>query len=890
MEQSATSQGLRGARFAPPRAPPGAVARARLVEQIERADVKLTLICAPAGFGKTTLMQQLRKRYQARRFATVWLQVKPGDNSLGAFLQSLAGALRATLPEGAAPLGLRSFEAVGSPQGLAAELIELLSLAEAEIALFLDDVEILISEAIWAFLQRFIEELDARHRLVFACRRTPSLALARMRAQGEAIEFGQDDMRFTSEETYAYLERQSVSTSAAQALQQRTEGWPAALQLAAVALKAKGVRDLDGLRSSPRADPAVAEYLAQEVLETRPPRQRDFLLRSAVLGEFSAEMCDAALGRTDSAEMIEEVLRNNLLLSPIDAEHRWYRYHPLFADFLRARMEREAKADLPVLHSRAAAWSAERGLTDEAVSHALAANDHEFAADLLAKTAMEKVRTGRVAATARGIEALPDAVVLARPALLSAAAFAAIFAHRYETARRYMDAIERSEDAARGAEDDIAAMRLMLFGWTDRVTDLLQAVESLRAKSSRFGPFTRGLASNASAYCNIALGRFVDAQRDLAEAREACEPIKALYVLSYAACFSAAIELNHGQAASARATLVNALDRAIAEGQRYGSSGAVVATYLIELLYEANALDVCQSLVEAYLPIIAETGLPDHLILTYRIAARLHFLRGHRDAGLALLLQLNELGARRGIRRLSSAAWLERSYAALREKDIQSARRFLATGDDPATWETFSQLNMHASDIEDVTIAEIRVSLASGGARQALVQAQAARAVAEAAGRRRRGLRLQFLEAQSLESLGRGREAGAALDMVIAAAAEDGMARVLLDECWATGSLIARAHSTEDSRATALLRAMAEPPATAHPAIVDGHTTSGFRLTSREAQILRLVWRGSSNKAIARDLFLTENTVETHLRRIFGKLGTRNRTQAAALAREAGAI
>ena len=430
----------------------------------------------------------------------------------------------------------------------------------------------------------------------------------------------------------------------------------------------------------------------------------------------------------------------------------------------------------------------------------------------------------------------------------------------------------------------------MLFGWTDRVADLLQAVETLRAKTSSFGPFTRGLASNAGAYCNMALGRFVEAQRDLAQAREACEPIHALYVLSYSASFTAAIELNHGQAASARATLVNALDRAIAEGQRYGGSGAVVATYLIELLYEANELDVCQSLLESYLPIIAETGLPDHLILAYRIAARLHFLRGRHDAGLAALVQLNELGARRGIRRLSAAAWLERSYAALRDKDIPSARRFLATGADPALWEQFTHLNMHAQEVEDVAIAEIRVTLASGAAKPALAQAQAARGVAEASGRRRRSLRLQFLEAQSLASLGRAREAGAALDQAVASAVEGGMARVLLDECWATDSLVARARATEDPRAATLLRAMAEAPAAAHAATAESRAASGFRLSSREAQILRLVWKGSSNKAIARDLFLTENTVETHLRRIFGKLGTRNRTQAAALAREAGAI
>ena len=895
MERSPTSsvKALQAARFSPPPAPQAAIDRARLVALVDRADVKLTLIRAPAGFGKTTLMQQLRKRYQAAGFATVWLRVDPSDNSLAAFLQSLTGAIRAALPEALSAPAAGGFAGVESPQGLAADLLERLSLAEADIALFLDDLETIIDEEVWAFLQRLATELDWRHRLVLACRNTPGLALARMRAQGAAIELGQEDMRFTSEETNAYLERQSIGASSARVLQQRTEGWPAALQLAVIALSAKGGRNPDTLQPSLRAHSAVAEYLAQEVLQARPQGQRDFLLRSSVLGEFCAEMCDAALERTDSEEMIAEILRANLLLSPIDAERRWYRYHPLFAEFLRARLEKEAKADLPALHRRAAAWTAERGLVDEAVSHALAANDQEFAADLLATAAMDKVRSGRVADTARTIAMLPEAAVLSRPALLHAAAFAAIFAHRYDAARRYIEAIERSEEPAHGA-DDVVAMRLMLFGWTDRVPELLQAVQTLRGRSSSFGRFTQGLTSNASAYCNIALGRYVDAQRDLAQAREACEPIKALYVLSYSACFAAAIELNLGYVQLARSTLQDAFDRAIAEGQRYGSAGAVVATYLVELLYEANELDACQSLVDDYLPIITETGLPDHLVLSYRIAARLHFLRGRRDAGQSLLVQLNEFGARRGIRRLSAAAWLERSHAALRDRDIESAQRFLAIGAEPTVWERLSGLNMHSSEIEDATIADLRVRLASGEAKQALPHVHAAHLDAAAAGRLRRALRLKVLEAQTLEALGRRREAAAAIDQAVTATAKGGMARVLLDDCWATDSLVARADAACDPGATALLREMAGPSsAVARTADLDGAGHTGaprFRLSSREAQILRLVWKGSSNKAIARDLFLTENTVETHLRRIYGKLGTRNRTQAATLAREAGAI
>src|SRR6201999_1023401 len=214
----------------------------------------------------------------------------------------------------------------------------------------------------------------------------------------------------------------------------------------------------------------------------------------------------------------------------------------------------------------------------------------------------------------------------------------------------------------------------------------------------------------------IALGRFVDAQGHIMQARQACEPVNALYVLSYTASFSAAIELNLGDVAASRVVLERAMNRVIAAGQRYGSSGAVLATHLIDLLYETNALDACQAFVDDYLPIVTETGLPDHLILVYRIAARLHFLQGRRDAGFATLVRLYEIGVRRGLPRLSAAAWLDRSHAALRAGDIEAARHAFGTGRDPALWESFGALNPQASEIDDVVIAKLRLQLVTGEA------------------------------------------------------------------------------------------------------------------------------------------------------------------------------
>jgi len=547
------------------------------------------------------------------------------------------------------------------------------------------------------------------------------------------------------------------------------------------------------------------------------------------------------------------------------------------------------------LHRRSAQWAAAQGLMNEAVTHALAAQDYALAAELLASSAMDMVRSGRVVDTARAIAQLPEGEVVHRPNLLRAAAYAAIFAHRYGDAARFIEAIGRADHGNNGnSDEEITGMRLMLLGWTDKVSELLETVATTRTDAPRFSPFTAGLACNAGAYCNIALGRYVEAEQDLARARQACEPINALYVLSYSACFTAGIELIAGNIAVARTTLDGSLNRAIAEGQRYGSSGAVVATYLTEVLYESNEVDACEALVNDYMPIVVETGLPDHLIILHRIAARLHLLSGRLDAAQGVLAQLHDIGARRGIRRLSAAAWLERVYVALRDGDINLARRAVALGSDPALWRSFGDFKPYASEIEDPLIAEVRVRLALGQNDEALPQLDATLQAAELAGRRRRALRLLFLRAQMLEGQGRSREASAAFEKAIMGAVRGGMVRNLTDEAWAIETLGKRATFVADPRVAPLWRALMPAPCAQNNDIkrpaADAPPSVAFHLTNREVQVLRLLWKGGSNKAIARDLFLSENTIETHLRRIYEKLGTRNRTQAAAIAREAGAI
>jgi LuxR family maltose regulon positive regulatory protein len=866
-----------------------------LITRIEQSDARITLLCAPAGFGKTTLMQQLRRVLQLQGLATVWLRLDDGDNALGRFLQSLSGAIQLVLPQfippdfASTPLG-----PAGSAQGLAADLLDRISLSELPVVLFLDELEQITAAETVEFLQRLLADLAAHHRVVIGSRTPPPLSLGRLRAHGLLLDLTHTDLRFSPEETTSFLKRRELPAAAALRLQGYTEGWPAALQLAAISFGDKGKSATQWLEHYSGSTESVADYLAQEVLASRPLPQREFLLHSSVLGDFCAPMCDAALSRADSAAMIAQVLGDNLLLSSIDVEQGWYRYHPLFADFLRAQLEREVPGKAQALLRAAALWAVEEGLTHEAVTRALAAQDHALAARVFESSALGLVRSGRVAEAARLVAQLPDAEVIRRPALLRAGTFAAIFAHRYSAATRFIELLERTTDTGEPlADDELIAMRLMLMAWTDRIPEMYERI-SHNIEASRLDAFNRGLASNASAFCNIALGRHLDAERDLVRARQACEPIQALYVLSYSACFSAQIELIRGNTAQARRTLEAAMNRAIAERQRHGSAGAVVATHLAELRYEANELDACEVLVNDYLPIVTETGLPDHLIMMHRLGARLHFHFGRPDAGYALLSDLHEIGIQRSIARLRAASWLERAYLALCTNDREEARRSLALGADAATWASFGQFQLYAGEIEDPLISQVRLELVIGVDEQTVLLLQTALREAESACRQRRALRLRFLRAQMLENLGKRAEATEAFDGAIIRASALGLARCLTDENWSTRSLVKRSSTAGEARAATLLRELAlrrDPAVQAtRNALASGAPTPVSRLSNRELQVLRLLGRGKSNKLIARELFLSENTIETHLRRIYEKLGTHNRTEAAALAREAGAI
>ena len=367
-----------------PRTRPNLVTRPRLREAIARNEVcPLTLLSAPAGFGKTTLLAEwLGDHGEEGQKAVAWVSLEGSDNDPARFLTYLVGALR-EVEEGIGEGVLASLRSPGMPpiEALMGGLVNDLAEVAHEITVVLDDYHLIDSERVHEAVSFLLEHLPENVRLVVSGRTDPPLPLARLRARGQMTEIRAADLRFTPEEAAAFLNEVmglSLSEVDVAALEEVTEGWIAALQLAALSMR--GRKDPSGfVESFSGSNRHVLDFLAEEVLGRQTEGVREFLLATSVLERMSAPLCDALTGRSDAQGMLERLERENLFVVALDDERIWYRYHHLFRDFLRGRLRRESPELLSESHLRAASWYEREGWTSEAVGHALAAGDDEGA-------------------------------------------------------------------------------------------------------------------------------------------------------------------------------------------------------------------------------------------------------------------------------------------------------------------------------------------------------------------------------------------------------------------------------------------------------------------------------------------------------------------------------
>jgi LuxR family maltose regulon positive regulatory protein len=458
---STTNTFLLTTKIHPPRARATKVARPRLTARLEQAIChQLTLISAPAGSGKTTLLSEWLAHCSAP-FA--WVALDEDDNDAARFVGYCIAALRTLTPK----LGETATALLQTPEPLEPVLIalinELISLQQNDFLLILDDYHLIHNQAIQRAMTFLLEHQPAHMHLIIASRVDPPLPLARLRARGELNELHLADLRFTPEEAAYFcqevmglhLNPEHIAT-----LEERTEGWIAGLQLAALSLRGyqSGAEVAAFVRSFSGRDRYVLDYLLEEVLQQLPAAIQEFLLNSSILDRLSPSLCVAVHDQHEPL-LLEELERANLFLVPLDNERRWYRYHHLFAELLRVQLHQRYPEREITLYQRAAAWYERNSMPEEAVSYALAARDFERAARLINDVAEGMLKRGEAATVASWLKQVPDELVRSEPVLSLAYAMMLLATSHFEQVEDYLQAAEQGLQSPRIAQRDIACSK-----------------------------------------------------------------------------------------------------------------------------------------------------------------------------------------------------------------------------------------------------------------------------------------------------------------------------------------------------------------------------------------------------------------------------------------------
>jgi LuxR family maltose regulon positive regulatory protein len=895
--------------FLPP-SQPGFVGRPRLLDGLEAGLGRgLVLVCAPAGFGKTALLADWAR--QGRR-PVAWLSLDGGDNDPARFWRHVVAALDRVWPgiaEQVAPL-------LGPPpptfEGLVSVLVNQLAAEPdgGEAVLVLDDYHLIEAQPVHSSLGFLLEHRPPGLQLVVASRADPPLPLARLRVRGQLGELREHELRFTPEEAASLLRGtvgRDLPDAAVAALAARTEGWVAGLQLAGLSLQ--GHPDpagfVAGFSGSHRY---VLDYLAEEVLDRQPQDLRGFLLETSVLERLSGALCDAVTGRADGQAMLERVERANLFLVPLDEVRCWWRFHHLFADLLRARLQQEQPERVAALHRAAAAWSQAHGLADEAVRHALAAGDAVWAARLIEQHFDELVYARSEGATVRRwLAAVPAELAGSRPRLLLARAAMALHDGHVEQIEVLADAAQR---AAADAADEPFAPSAGKAG---------SMLVNLPAGIALHRTYLAALRGDGEATAALA-------SRALAEAREGERMLRAI-----AEGHLAIAERLRGQLAEAEQRLASS----IAGWQTAGQPrvAALGCHGLSQLQRAQGRLDAAVRTCEQALELTTSAGqaAPPTAGPAYLELAEVAYQRGDLDAALHHategIARCRRLFASPLAAGLVTLAWIRQAHGdaagALDAMDeagrvapgsapslfnqvpAQRARLLLAQGDPAAAERWTKERGLGPGDEppyhrEPEYLVLARVLLARDGSDQAMGLLGRLQQRADNQGRLGSVIEIQALRALALATGGDQPGAVAVLAETLRQAHSQGYVRVFADEGPPMRALLGRlvaAQRAAPAPAGAvpldylgrLARAFQQDAANAgtRTTVVPGLVEA---LSGRELEVLHLLAAGRANQQIAEELVVAPSTVKKHVTHILEKLGAANRTEATARARELGLL
>ena len=882
----------------------------RLDEGLE-AGRQLTLVSAPAGFGKTTCICEWADTLE---HPAAWLSLDPADDDPGRFFTYLVAALQKVDEN----LG-QEIEAVlragQLPPGdiISAALINDILEMDGRFLLVLDDFQLIQDEFILQVMRTMVANLPQALHLVLITREEPSLPLARLRANNQMTEIRAADLRFTSQETAVFLDEVlglSLAPADIVALENKSEGWIAGLQLAGLSIRDRAnpsefIADLSGSHRH------ILSYLTEEVLNQQPTEIQDFLLQTSILDKLNGELCDAVTGGENGRFLLEQLFKNNLFLIPLDDEQQWYRYHQLFAGLLRRRQKTLHRGDTAALHRRASRWYEQAGLSSEAVQHAIEAADYEKAVSLIETHAMDMLMAWH-AKTVRGwMRAIPPEWAAKSPKSNLAFAWMHLWSGDFTQALPYIDRLHLMFAGDQLDQDDPAlqaewlALQATLLSAQGMLDQSLALAEQGLAVAPEDDPYLRGLLYGglASTYKQMNdYPRAVEAYEILIHhGRMAGSFVSELMGISALGLYA----MERGELQFAFEVASQGIERVERSGTLPPISSAVYGE-IAAVYYHWYQVEKAHPYFVRSTQVSTLSGYPDAEIFHHVIRSRLAQIEGDLETGAWEINSATEL--------MQADA-----PAAVGEEVIaQRVRIFLAQNRLAAAQ---ALLNLHGFNFKDqlslpdlppgqginhpnslLTISGLRVILYQARGRELLANLNdgieyAGSLISEA----HKGqfipivLETLLVRAQMQAVRGDDRAARADIATAIELGQPEGFITLFLEEGEPVAKILAsllKDQQLEPAQADYAQKVLAAYPEAVQavkvsaPKTVTGAEALIEPLSKRELEILRLIGEGCTNQEIAGRLVITLHTVKKHSSNIYGKLGVRSRTQAVARARE----
>ncbi len=861
-------------KLTPPLAHQKEVARPHLLARLneylmhlESFSRKLTLVSAPAGYGKTSLTVDWLRNSQV---PYAWLSLDEGDNDPLRFLAYVIAALHQVYKDvGSGPQGMLAAPQPPPAEAVLTALINEIEDRRACLMLVLDDYHTIQAEPIHQQVTFLLEHQPEYLHLVILSREDPPLPLHRLRARRQMLEIRQDDLRFSPGETSDFLSKvMSIELNQAdvEALARRTEGWVAGLQLAGLSLR--GHPDTHSfVQSFTGSNRYVLDYLFEEVFQQQPSEVQSFLLSTSILNRLTPSLCNALTGRSDGRLQIEALEKANLFLFPVDSERRWYRYHRLFADLLRHQLRLIGEPPERSLHARASQWYWENGLFAEAVQHALAAEEWDLAAKLIEASSDALLKRGEVATLNSWFAKLPAEVILAKTQRCITYAWVLMLASQYESAEKILQHAEQSTQREPVLSGEVAAAQAYLAqtqGDGRRMVELSHKALALLPEDNLT---SRGMVSLNLGLAYWHMGRLTEAQKALEEAYTATRKSGNFYGEITARVFLGRTQAVRGQLRQAVTWYQDVI-------RQSGETSVFPITYLdlCALHYEWNELETASHHLSQGLEASQRSGNLEFLIAAYMLQARLNLAQGDPAGASKALQQIQHLEQTHEVpaRTQARSADLQVQFA-LWQNDLETARR-LASQLAPA-------VNAHPF-YRYLGLTPARLLLAMGQRTKAAEQLQSA---AETAARNDWGYGLMAVRVLQALAAETSNTALKYLGEALTFAQPEGYIRTFSDIGKPLAPLLQEAaHRNLQPIYARKILAVIEgerPAVPATPGLVE-------KLSERELEILRLVAAGLSNREIAGQLVISLGTVKTHIHNIYGKLEVRNRAQAITRAQE----